>query len=269
MIKRAMLFSKKPGLSSQDFKTYYETRHTKLALELIPRIAGYRRNYVLPGSVTGAHIAKAPPPPAFDVITESWIKDRSDGELLVKDFANPKIADAITKDEENFFNRSNMIAFGVDEYESPKKTLGSAEGAPDDGSMLKMVVMMRRKPGMSREAFIDYYENHHAPLASHLPQIAGYKRNYVIPGAAPKRIPEIADRPNIDVMSHFWFRTPADFDAFRAQLGDPKLARMMAEDEAKVFDRTSFQMFMVEECVTPPADLAAAAARKGYANPVV
>jgi hypothetical protein len=47
-------------------------------------------------------------------------------------------------------------------------------------------------------------------------------------------------------------------------MADPTIGAMFAEDEAKLFDRGSIQMFMVDERVTPQATLEAAARAKGY-----
>src|SRR5689334_16981870 len=46
--------------------------------------------------------------------------------------------------------------------------------------MFKWVALIKRKRGMSRQAFIDHYENVHVPLLkSLLPPMAAYRRNYV------------------------------------------------------------------------------------------
>lgn len=268
MIKQVDLFSKKPGMSFEDFRDYYETRHVPLLMDLIPRFAGYRRNFVIPdGGVGAAHIENAPPPPAFDVITEVWFEDQAAFERLTNDLKNPAIGDRIARDEENFFDRSRMIIFAMDEYITPAKDLGAGEGAPDDGSMVKMVLMMRRKPGLSREAFIEHYETRHVPLAvKHLPTIAGYRRSYMIPGSTfdAGHIADAPPLPDIDVMTEMWFRTKADHDAVGATMADPKIGALFAEDEEKLLDRANIQMFMVDERVTPKATLEQAARAKGY-----
>ncbi|RYE50811.1 MAG: EthD family reductase, partial [Rhizobiaceae bacterium] len=46
--------------------------------------------------------------------------------------------------------------------------------------MFKLVVLTKRKAGMSMEAFMDYYENNHAPLMmSFYPQVKKYTRTYL------------------------------------------------------------------------------------------
>jgi len=268
MIKQVDLFSKKPGMSAEDFKNHYENRHVPLLMGLIPRFAQYRRNFIIPGAtVEGAHIADTPPPPKFDVITEVWFDDQATFEKLIDDLKNPAVGDPIAKDEENFFDRSKMVIFAMEEYKSPEKELGSAAGAPDDGSMVKMVCMIKRKPGMPREAFIEYYETGHSKLAAkHLPMIARYHRSYMIPNSKfdAGHIANVPPPPDIDVMTEMWFRTKADHDALRAALSDPKLGDMFAKDEEKLFDRSTIQMFLVDERVTPKETLQKSARAKGY-----
>ena len=49
--------------------------------------------------------------------------------------------------------------------------------------MVKMIALLRRKAGMSREDFIQYYETKHVPLIlKHVKIMADYRRSYVVPG---------------------------------------------------------------------------------------
>lgn len=270
MLKQVDLFCRKPGMSPEDFKTHYETRHAPLLMGLIPRFAEYRRNFVLPNaSFDAAHIEQAPPPPAFDVITEVWFEDRETLDALIADLKDPAIGDPIARDEENFFDRTCMTIFEMEEHKSDPVHLG-AHGGPDDGSMVKMICMLKRRPGMSREAFIDYYETRHAPLAAkHLRMIARYHRSYMIPGSGfdAGHIAEVAPLPEVDVMTEMWFRNMADYEELGRSMADPDIGAMFREDEAKLFDRSFIQMFLVDERVTPRATLDQSAVAKGYKLP--
>ena len=49
--------------------------------------------------------------------------------------------------------------------------------------MFKVFAYLTRRPGTTREEFIDYYENHHVPLVRSLASMPRvYKRNYVVSG---------------------------------------------------------------------------------------
>jgi uncharacterized protein (TIGR02118 family) len=112
--------------------------------------------------------------------------------------------------------------------------------------MFKCMALLRRKEGLSREAFVEYYETRHAPLIRRLlPGIAEYRRNYVdmegaflFPGA-----------PAIDfhVITELWFADRAAYDAFVSAAAEPEVARQIGEDEENLFDRSATRMMVVEE----------------------
>ncbi|MFN3458212.1 MAG: nuclear transport factor 2 family protein [Novosphingobium sp.] len=120
--------------------------------------------------------------------------------------------------------------------------------------MIKAIALLRRKPGLTREAFIAYYETRHAPLIrSLLPEIADYRRNYVDrTGTFESTVAAI----DFDSVTEMRFANRAAYDAFLARAADPQVARLIAEDEENVFDRAATRMFVVDE--TPAARAAPA-----------
>lgn len=112
--------------------------------------------------------------------------------------------------------------------------------------MIKAIALLRRKPSITREAFVDYYETRHAALIRRLlPGIVEYRRNFVIregaylfPDAAPI---------DFDVITELWFADRAAYDAAMAKAAEPGTARLIAEDEENLFDRRATRMFLVEE----------------------
>lgn len=124
------------------------------------------------------------------------------------------------------------------------------------GPGVKVIALLRRKPGLSREAFIAYYETRHAPLIrALLPDIADYRRNYV-DGAGAFTSPVAAI--DFDSVTEIRFADRAAYDRFLARAAEPAVAAAIAADEENVFDRAATRMFVVDE-VTPagPADAAA------------
>ena len=112
--------------------------------------------------------------------------------------------------------------------------------------MFKCMALLRRKDGLSRDAFVDYYETRHAPLIRRLlPGIVEYRRNYIdiegaflFPGAAPI---------DFHVITELWFADRAAYEAFVARAAEPEVARQIAEDEENIFDRSATRMMTVEE----------------------
>lgn len=136
--------------------------------------------------------------------------------------------------------------------------------------MIKAIALLRRKPGLSREAFIAHYETRHAPLIrSLLPEITDYRRNYVDrTGAFESPVATI----DFDSVTEMRFASRAAYDAFLARAADPEVARLIAEDEENVFDRAATRMFVVDETPAAPAApaidelLAERAIREGLAR---
>jgi uncharacterized protein (TIGR02118 family) len=111
----------------------------------------------------------------------------------------------------------------------------------------KILLLMKRKPGMSVEAFRDYYENNHVPLCSKYPSRAiRYIRRFIDPLPHPETGPY--DNPPYDVITELWFDDEAAFKQTVAYLTTSIMPDEVVEDEKKFFDRSSFRIATVTEC---------------------
>jgi uncharacterized protein (TIGR02118 family) len=116
--------------------------------------------------------------------------------------------------------------------------------------MVKLINLITRKPGMSREAFIEHYETRHAPLAMRLfPQIVKYVRNYSV---GTENL-HYAGRPHTatipyDAITEQWFKDQESYDEMiRMFMSDPQKFKELAEDESRFMDTTRAVMYLVEE----------------------
>lgn len=115
--------------------------------------------------------------------------------------------------------------------------------------MLKQVVLLKRRPSMSREEFVDYYENKHSKLIAPIqPMLERYVRRYVCPEVNP--ITGQAEELDFDVVSEFWWRSRADFDAAMEKLATGDAHRLIWEDEERIFNSHNHRSFTVEEYET-------------------
>jgi uncharacterized protein (TIGR02118 family) len=258
MIRLIGLLTKKSGMEYADFVDYYEHRHVPLIIRLFPGFSAYSRNYVLPdGQVEGGHIEDTPSAPEFNVVTSLWFRDRAALQTALQALDREDIRNAIIEDENNFIERDHSITFFVGEHATPDANLRGAPQGQADEKMTKLVVMLNRNPAITVDQMRDHYEGHHSVLAAkYLSMLAGYHRNYVI---SDDRLDagalESARRPEFDAITEVWFRKQEDIQEMIDTLSEPAAAKLFADDEEKILDRSRIQRFMVDERVTPAADI--------------
>jgi hypothetical protein len=113
----------------------------------------------------------------------------------------------------------------------------------------KILLPMKRRPGMSVEEFRAYYEAHHAPLAAeHSGGLSRYVRRYLDPHDHPETGPA-AELP-YDVITELWFNDEATFRATLRYLETTRMPAEIVADEERLFDRSSFRIVTVVECGT-------------------
>jgi EthD domain len=116
--------------------------------------------------------------------------------------------------------------------------------------MIKVVLLVRRRPGLSREEFRAHYEGTHAPLAARsLAHLSGYTRNFVTGpdnGADP------------DCITEFWYELEPPWSRARELVADDAIRAMLAVDEARFMDRGSMRTLIVEECASAPSEFSRA-----------
>jgi hypothetical protein len=125
--------------------------------------------------------------------------------------------------------------------------------------MIKICVLVKRRPDLSRAQFIRYYEENHVKLITRLlPQLTGYRRNYICfddpmtylgPFLTENDSSQLA-KPDFDVISEARFADRASFESFIAALQAPETARLIAEDEENFCDRPFTRVLVVEEHIT-------------------
>jgi uncharacterized protein (TIGR02118 family) len=112
---------------------------------------------------------------------------------------------------------------------------------------MKMIGMLKRKPGTSLEEFIKYYETIHAPLATRLMPLGDYRRNYIITRRVNGQEVPAGDDNDFDVITEVWFRDQDHYEAFAKIMRDPAVRGQIVEDEERFMDRSKSKMFVVDE----------------------
>lgn len=112
----------------------------------------------------------------------------------------------------------------------------------------KILIFMKRRPGMTLDAFQDYYETQHVPLCMKYNQgLVRYLRRYIThPVDASGTMHEL----DYDVVTELWFNDVATRDAALKYAGRGVLPADVIADEEKLFDRPKTRMVAITECET-------------------
>lgn len=113
--------------------------------------------------------------------------------------------------------------------------------------MIKMIALLKRKPGMSMADFIAHYESTHARIADKYlrGRALHYSRKF-LHGIIDPLSGQTAE-PEYDVVTEVWFADQAAFETAMALLSSPAVSAEIVADEENLFDRPRNRFCMVEE----------------------
>lgn len=111
--------------------------------------------------------------------------------------------------------------------------------------MIKLTILLRRRPTLSHEQFVAYHREKHAPLFMSLPVVQDNVRRYVqqhtldaaLPGAPPT---------TIDGITELWFD---DVDAVARVFTSPSYLATVRPDEETLLDLPRCELVLSEEHV--------------------
>ncbi len=121
--------------------------------------------------------------------------------------------------------------------------------------MIKQICFFRKRPDMTMEQFMDYYENQHSQLSKRMgkaPSIAGavrYVRRYIKPEKNPVT-GEVID-PGFDCLMEIWWNSREEFEASQKRISDPDRLPHVKADELNLFASHSNPVCTVEEFDSP------------------
>ena len=116
MPKLIALICKRPSVSVDEFKTYYENSHVPLIESLFPTLQDYKRTYLLESNMLNDALplesegSQSP----FDVITELTFDDEDGLNQFFARGADEEVIEAIRKDEANFLDGKKTIMYRVE-----------------------------------------------------------------------------------------------------------------------------------------------------------
>jgi uncharacterized protein (TIGR02118 family) len=112
----------------------------------------------------------------------------------------------------------------------------------EGASMVKLVALLKRKPGMSRDEFARRWIQSHAPLAAQLPGLRGYRINI-----ATHRQPEgTGQEPPYDGTAELWWDSIDAMEAaFATDIGQ------RAGADADEFASVRLHLYTEEHVIVP------------------
>ena len=124
--------------------------------------------------------------------------------------------------------------------------------------MFKYIALIKKKPGMSRHEFIDFYENTYVPrvtkmFAAEFETCRLYRRNYLVfndPFSSFKGYPEYEATEagaGFDVVTECMFDTREEAEALlSAAYRNPEMVEIVRADGDKFIDNHNARMYVVE-----------------------
>ena len=109
--------------------------------------------------------------------------------------------------------------------------------------MVKFIICARRKPGMTRAEFSQYWRNQHGPLVRSVPEFIRHVRKYVHCHLLPSASPFGGDG-GYDGVAELWFDSP---EALAQAFNEPRYLEIIRPDELKFVDISNCISFITEE----------------------
>ncbi|MGO9061725.1 MAG: EthD domain-containing protein [Candidatus Binataceae bacterium] len=200
MIHSHYFITNKPGMPLDEFFTYWRKRHVRAVTDPVPQIRRYLQSHRIPDLEGDA---------PYQGAAESWYDSLDDMMAMRNSPAYPKML----ADEANFIDLSSTEFLLTED-----RVIVDDERKP---GMVKCVVLLKRKPGMTVAAFNQYWLEVHAPPAAKFPSVRRYVQ---CPTAS---IAYAITEPKWDGCAHIWFD---DVESARLALNSEEYTRVGKAD---------------------------------------
>lgn len=236
MLKVATFLKRDAGMSLDDFRDYHEECHSRIHGGLLEYSTYCQRHYLRPAPYPLDGVLADP---AYDVLTEIWFANRQRYEEGLARLLAHRIPFLSGSQPGTLDDSASRMAM-VEEHQSHLSNRASSQL-----QSLKLYALLKRKPGMSLDDFIAYYETYHARLGERfVTTMSSYRRLFLRPVAVP------LDRPGAeaayDVVTELCFPDESALEAAAAAFSTPEILKTIAEDEAKFVEPISRRLVSVE-----------------------
>ena len=109
--------------------------------------------------------------------------------------------------------------------------------------MIKNYGFLKRKPGLTREQFLEHWGKIHGPLflAANVPSVRKYIQNHPVKGPGPQW------ESDIDGIAEFWFDDLKSVESFQQWLRSPDSRGLLEDGELFIDSNAKGNNFLAEE----------------------
>ena len=113
--------------------------------------------------------------------------------------------------------------------------------------MFKTIALLKRRPDLTMEQFIERYQTGHSKLGERLlrGRATKYVRRFLHPVAKLDTGEKVEG--DADVVMEIWYADRAKWEEATAYLSQPDIQAEIIADEETLFDRSKSRFFLVEE----------------------
>ena len=115
--------------------------------------------------------------------------------------------------------------------------------------MIKFSILLKRKPALTHEQFVDYHRNSHAALFMSVPIVKETVRRYVQQHTLPVELPGMPP-PKYDGITELWFDAA---EAIGRLFSDAEYMKVIRPDEASFIDLEHCDFVVSEENFVLPS----------------
>jgi hypothetical protein len=114
--KFLIFIKRRPDMSPDEFRDYYENVHAKIGKTIVPDVGAFKyvRRYIQP---LAGSVAERAEDLEYDEITEVWFKDFEKFKAVAERVSRGELSPEVEEDEKKFMDRSRTRFATVIEYE--------------------------------------------------------------------------------------------------------------------------------------------------------
>jgi uncharacterized protein (TIGR02118 family) len=225
VIHQLIFASPRPGLTDAQMQEHWVTVHAPRYASRIPQIKRYCVDTALP-------FGAARPAP-WSGIGEIWLRDEAD---QLASLESPQYLEGARPDEPNFVAIWNLLVLNTEEHQQ----VPLHEGA---GGGVKLVLLVKRAAGSSREEFRRRSLHEHGVLVQEIAGLRGYRQNHARDGHYA------VGESSHDAAYELWFD---DLDALVRASGAPEYAKALADLEGFTEPRYTHTLAVREHWIIGP-----------------